>query len=95
MVDAGVSFTICVPIAFVTFSTAGLKTLVPQARSRIIAAGPFHNLVLWVFLASVTRLGLFSLASYVSGYQHISDVGQVVISVDAVSRFFMIVASTI
>lgn len=88
MVDAGVSFTICIPIAFVTFSTAGLKTLVPQARSRIIAAGPFHNLVLWVFLVLITRLGLFNLASFVSGYRHISDVGQVVISVDTVSRVF-------
>jgi S2P endopeptidase len=86
MVDAGASFTICIPIAFVTFSTAGLKSLVPQARSRIIAAGPFHNLVLWVFLASVTRLGLFSLASLVSGYQHISDVGKIVVSVDVVSQ---------
>ena len=87
MVEAGVSLTICIPIAFVTFSTAGLKTLVPQARSRIIAAGPFHNLVLWAFLASVTRLGLFNLVSFVSGYRNISDVGQVVIGVDAVSRF--------
>ena len=87
MIDAGASFFICIPIAFVTFSTASLRTLVPQARSRIIAAGPFHNLVLWVFLVSVTRLGLFSLASFVSGYRNISDVGQVVISVDAVSQF--------
>ena len=86
MVDAGASFIICIPIAFVTFSTASLRTLVPQARSRIIAAGPFHNLVLWIFLALVTRLGLFSLA-FVPGYRHISDVGQVVISVDAVSQF--------
>ena len=85
MVDAGVSFTICIPVAFVTFSTAGLKTLVPQARSRIIAAGPFHNLVLWGFLALVTRFGIFSLAFLVSGYRHISDLGQVIISVDAVS----------
>ena len=87
MVDAGVSFTICIPIAFVSFSVAGLKTLMPSARSRIIAAGPFHNLVLWVFLALVTRFGHFSLPSFLSGYQHISDVGQVVISVDAVSEF--------
>ena len=87
MVDAGASFIICIPIAFVTFSAAGLKTLVPEARSRIIAAGPFHNLVLWVFLALVTRLGLCSLASFVSGYRHISDIGQVVISVDVVSQF--------
>ena len=87
MVEAGVSLTICVPVAFVTFSTASLKTLAPQARSRIIAAGPFHNLVLWGFLVLVTRLGIFSLASFVSGYQLISDVGQVVVSVDAVSRF--------
>jgi len=86
MIDAGASFTICIPIAFVTFSVAGLKTLMPQARSRITAAGPFNNLMLWAFLALVTRLGLFNLASFVSGYRHISDVGQVVISVDTVSE---------
>lgn len=88
MVDAGTSFTVCIPIAFVTFSAAGLKTLVPQSRSRIIAAGPFHNLVLWIFLASVTRLGLFSWASLVSGFRNISDIGQVVTSVDVVSQFY-------
>jgi S2P endopeptidase len=93
MVDAGASFTVCMPIAFVTFSVASLKTLLPQARSRIVAAGPFHNLVLWIFLALVTRLGLFTLASFVSGYRHISDVGQVVIGVDAVSLFFMTAGS--
>ena len=86
MVDAGASLTICIPTAFVTFSAAGLKTLVPQARSRIIVAGPFHNLLLWVILALVTRLDLFSLASFVSGYRRVSDVGQVVISVDTVSQ---------
>ncbi|KAF8809440.1 hypothetical protein BYT27DRAFT_7337196 [Phlegmacium glaucopus] len=63
--------------AFVTFSVAGLKTLMPRARSRITAAGSFHNLVLRVFLALVTRLGLFSLASFVSGHRHISDIGSV------------------
>jgi S2P endopeptidase len=87
MVDVGASFTICIPAAFVTFPVADLKTLVPQARSRIIAAGPFHNLVLWVFLALVTHLGLFSWAAFISGYRQISDVGQVIISVDVVSRF--------
>lgn len=86
MVDAGASFTICIPIAFVTFSVAGLKNLMPQARSRIIAAGPFHNLLLWVSLVLVTRLGLSSLAHFFSGYQNISDIGQVVISVDVVSQ---------
>lgn len=87
MVDVGASFTICIPTAFVTFSAARLKTLVPQARSRIIAGGPFHNLVLWFFLAMVTRLDLINLASFVSGYRHVSDIGQVVTSVDDVSQF--------
>jgi len=61
----------------------------PQARSRIIAAGAFHNLVLWVFLALVTRLGLFNWVSFVSGYRHISHVGQVVIGVDASSPLYL------
>jgi len=62
---------------------------VPQARSRIIAAGPFHNLLLWVILALVTRLDIFSLASFVSGYRRVSDVGQVVISVDTGSPLYL------
>ncbi|KAF8958412.1 hypothetical protein BDZ97DRAFT_1668560 [Flammula alnicola] len=82
MIDSGASFTVCIPAAFVSFPTAGMKALPSQARSRIIAAGPFHNIVFWCFLVFITRSGLINLASFVSGYQNVSNVGKVVIDVN-------------
>ena len=84
MTAAGASFTICFPAAFVTFPTVGMKALTPQARSRVISAGAFHNLVFWCFLAIVTFSGVVNLASYVSGYRNVSDLGKVVVDVDQV-----------
>ncbi|KIM43629.1 hypothetical protein M413DRAFT_18068 [Hebeloma cylindrosporum] len=82
MTAAGASFTICFPAAFVTFPTVGMKALSPQARSRVTAAGAFHNLVFWCFLVVVLRSGVANLASYVSGYRNVSDLGKVVVDVD-------------
>jgi len=84
MIAAGASFTICLPVAFVTLPTSGMQALTARARSRVISAGPFHNLVLWCFLVLITRTGVANLASYVSGYRNVSDVGKVVVDVDQV-----------
>jgi S2P endopeptidase len=84
MTAAGASFTVCFPAAFVTFPTAGMQALTAPARSRVISAGPLHNLVLWCFLVLVIRMGVANLASYVSGYRNVSDFGKVVVDVDKV-----------
>ena len=84
-VAAGVSFIVCIPAAFVTFPSEGLQVLSPRARTRIIAAGPFHNLVFWCILVLFGRVGAGSLGWSVIGYDNVGDVGKVVLDVDTVS----------
>ncbi|KDR70284.1 hypothetical protein GALMADRAFT_255189 [Galerina marginata CBS 339.88] len=81
MITAGVSFTVCIPAAFVSFPVAGMKSLAAQARSRVTAAGPFHNLAFWCFLALITRLEVVNIVSFVSGYRNISNTGKIVVAV--------------
>lgn len=87
-VAAGVSFIVCIPAAFVTFPSEGLQVLSPRARTRIIAAGPFHNLVFWCILVLLGRVGAGSLAWSVMGYDNVGDAGNVVLDVDAGSPLY-------
>lgn len=80
----GASLIACVPAAFVSFPDTAVRGLPPRARARVIAAGPFHNLVLWGALLLAVRLGLPSGVAAVTGYRSVSDVGNVVVSVSSV-----------
>ena len=84
ILSAGASITIIFPAAFVTLPTTALDALAPRARARIVAAGPFHNLLLWLLLASAARSGLDS-ALWSFGYKDVSSMGRAVINVDTVS----------
>jgi S2P endopeptidase len=81
---AGGSFTVCIPAAFVTFSTLGTNNLRREARARVIAAGPFHNFVSWCLLALLLRLGIANLSIMISGYTNVSAIGKVIVDVKAV-----------
>ncbi|KAJ7083720.1 hypothetical protein B0H15DRAFT_850488 [Mycena belliarum] len=81
VMTAGASFTVVVPAAFVTFPATALESLKPFARSRIIAAGPFHNLVFWCLLLFVERIGAGDLITSMM-YRDVSDVGRVVVKID-------------
>ncbi|KAF5381612.1 hypothetical protein D9615_005501 [Tricholomella constricta] len=84
ILSAGLSFTFVIPSAFVSFSPAALDSLAPRARARIIAAGPFHNILLWCVLVSFgyTRLGdVF----WSVGYQDLSTLGRIVVGVESKS----------
>jgi hypothetical protein len=83
ILSAGAAFTLVIPSAFVSFPSAALDALTPHARSRIISAGPFHNLVFWSVLVLVQRIGVGD-AFWAIGYKDMSAVGRVVIGVDAV-----------
>ncbi|KAG6837015.1 hypothetical protein H0H93_016222 [Arthromyces matolae] len=76
------------PIAtFVTFSNVTLEGLIPRARARIIAAGAFHNILLWGLLLAIgyARLGdLF----WSIGYKDVSAQGRVVVDVDTRSPLY-------
>ena len=51
---------------------------------RIISAGAFHNLVLWLVLASASWLGVGTLFWSCLGYQDVSAYGRVVLAVEEV-----------
>lgn len=84
ILNAGFSFTLAFPSAFVTLSAAGLNHLTPRARVRVIAAGPFHNILFWCLLVCVGYTPL-SRTFWSAGYQDISALGRVVVGVDTVS----------
>ncbi|KAJ7182585.1 hypothetical protein C8R43DRAFT_7552, partial [Mycena crocata] len=79
--SAGASFTVVVPAAFVTFPAAAMDALQPFARSRIIAAGPFHNLVFWFLLVLVNQVGTGDFLARTL-YRDVSDIGRVVVGID-------------
>ena len=73
---AGLSVTVCLPTAFVVFSS---HTLPPLTNARIAAAGPFHNLLCWLLAASLLRA--VEWAAYVDS----NSWGKVIIRVQPVS----------
>ncbi|KAJ6467002.1 hypothetical protein C8R45DRAFT_910136 [Mycena sanguinolenta] len=81
IMSAGVSFTVVIPAAFVSFSATALEALKPLARSRIIAAGPFHNLIFWSLLVLVDRTRTGNFLSHTT-YREVSDAGRVVVGID-------------
>lgn len=84
IMSAGASFTVVVPAAFVAFSATALEALKPFARSRIIAAGPFHNFVFWGLLLVSDRIGTGEFLTRVV-YRDVSHLGRVVVGIDGVS----------
>ncbi|KAF8201041.1 hypothetical protein K438DRAFT_1821267 [Mycena galopus ATCC 62051] len=81
IMSAGASFTVVIPAAFVSFPSTALEALKPFARSRIIAAGPFHNLVFWSLLLLVDRVGTGDFLTRTI-YREVSDIGRVVVGMD-------------
>ena len=61
-----------------------MENLSPRARLRVISAGAFHNLVLWVTLVGISWLGLGSLIWSFLGYTDVRGLGKVVVDVNEV-----------
>ncbi|KAF9524954.1 peptidase family M50-domain-containing protein [Crepidotus variabilis] len=83
----GASLTVCIPAAFVNFPTAAMNSLSPKARARVIAAGPFHNIIFAVVVLISARF--VNVASLVSGYKNVSEIGRVVVDVDPSSPLYL------
>ncbi|KAJ7853498.1 hypothetical protein B0H14DRAFT_782643 [Mycena olivaceomarginata] len=81
IMSAGASFTVVIPAAFVSFPSTALEALRPFARSRIIAAGPFHNFVFWTLLVLVDRAGMGDFLTR-TVYRDVSHIGRVVVGID-------------
>ncbi|EKM77676.1 hypothetical protein AGABI1DRAFT_114978, partial [Agaricus bisporus var. burnettii JB137-S8] len=58
-----------------------LDTLRPPAKSRIISAGPFHNLLFWCFCFLTSYIGSGLFWTFL-GYKDISALGRVVLQVE-------------
>ncbi|KAG2004629.1 hypothetical protein CC2G_003164 [Coprinopsis cinerea AmutBmut pab1-1] len=82
--SAGSSLALVIPTAFVAFSSASMNTLNSLAKARVIAAGPFHNLISW---AVVVLLRVSGLEEWGVGfwYQDVGDVGRGVLRVEPYS----------
>ena len=87
MTTAGASFTVCIPAAFVTFSSSGTNNLRRGARARIIAAGPFHNFAVWCILALLIRFGITNFSLIISGYKNVSTMGKAIVDVKTVGSY--------
>ncbi|KAE9388652.1 hypothetical protein BT96DRAFT_980965 [Gymnopus androsaceus JB14] len=89
ILSSGLAVTLVIPSAFVSFSAGLMSSLDAIAKARIIAAGPWHNFVLWAvlvvsgksvsFVDSATGLGN---AFTTLGWNDISKDGRVVIGLD-------------
>lgn len=86
--SSGASIVVCLPAAFVAFSTSSMESLRSGKKARIVAAGPFHNLVAWCFwigVGWVVNNGGGGVLLPVLGYRDVGGIGRVVLSVDEVS----------
>ncbi|KAJ3726257.1 peptidase family M50-domain-containing protein [Lentinula raphanica] len=89
ILSSGLTVTLIIPSAFVSFSTALMGSLDAFSKAQIIAAGPWHNFLLWIFL-----IGLGKSASLVEnatglgtalvnlGWEDLSKEGRVVVEID-------------
>ncbi|PPQ99972.1 hypothetical protein CVT24_009551 [Panaeolus cyanescens] len=81
MTSCGAYLLLFIPAAFVSFSQTGFKNLNASARLRITAAGPFHNLLLWWFLAVFAMTPLPGLLGFFTGYKTLNGEGVVVVGI--------------
>ncbi|KIY52206.1 peptidase M50 [Fistulina hepatica ATCC 64428] len=78
--SAGFSLLVVIPSAFVSMTTTAFDTVSSRARLRIIAAGPWHNALLFA-----TILVAKQMAGWVVSYEDVGGLGLFVAEVDAES----------
>ena len=91
LLSAGASLAVAFPSAHVTFPPRYLETLSSFRRARIISAGPWHNVVMWLVLLAIgssiswversTSIGSVALGII---YEDISDTGRMVVGLEEV-----------
>ncbi|KAJ3538091.1 hypothetical protein NMY22_g5314 [Coprinellus aureogranulatus] len=80
LLSAGASLAIVLPTAHVALSTPLFSALPSLPKMRIISAGPFHNLVMWVVLLGLRKSGLGEVGRWI-WWESVSE-GVVVWGVD-------------
>lgn len=84
LLSCGLSFIVCIPTAFVSLSESAVQRATPRSRARVLAAGCFHNFILWTVFSLVSQIGVLATFGSLIGYKDISNVGKGVINVDPV-----------
>ena len=87
ILSVGVSLLIFLPSVFVKLPLAAVETLAPASRLRVVAAGPFHNLIFWCLLVVAGYAGIGA-AFWSISYRNLSTIGKVVVNVEPVSFKF-------
>lgn len=85
LTSAGASLLVMIPSAFVSISSGTLSRLRATGRLRIASAGAYHNILIFVIISLLGRTKFGNRALSI-GYEDVSRLGKVVISVDDVSR---------
>ena len=81
----GLSFVVAFPSAHIVLPSASVKALKPTRRLRIIAAGPFHNVMFWILLVAGSWIGSGRVDWSLLGYEDVMGLGRVVVGLDSVS----------
>ncbi|KAH9942695.1 hypothetical protein B0H21DRAFT_750382 [Amylocystis lapponica] len=81
LLSAGASLILILPSAFVALPAAEISALPSLPRLRIVAAGAFHNLLLWALLIAGTRAFTALDILSVFGYTDVTSWARVVTSV--------------
>ncbi|EMD32425.1 hypothetical protein CERSUDRAFT_99509 [Gelatoporia subvermispora B] len=85
LLSTGASLTLLLPSAFVALPASATRALPAPARLRLIAAGAFHNLLLYLFLVALAHLGLGAALWGAAGYTDVARFGRVVTRVAELS----------
>lgn len=92
ILSVGLSFFVAFPSAYVVLPSAYVKALKPTVRLRIIAAGPFHNLMFWILLVAGSWIGAGRVSWNLFGYENVTGLGRVVVGLDSVSLLYIFLA---
>ncbi|KAJ8082502.1 hypothetical protein PM082_008357 [Marasmius tenuissimus] len=104
LLSVGASLTVAFPSAHVAFPPRYVETLPSFRRARIISAGPWHNIVMWLGLLAAGRTIRWvekstSVGSAVLGlvYEDISHTGRMVVAIeeDSPLRNYLTPGSTV
>ncbi|KAI8973161.1 hypothetical protein BD414DRAFT_468867 [Trametes punicea] len=82
LASAGLGLTVILPSAFVAFPSEETDSLPRRSRVRLISAGAFHNLMLWLAFGVAASIRTHELVWPILGYHDVSAYGRAVVKVD-------------
>jgi S2P endopeptidase len=83
--SVGVSLTLVIPAAFVALDSNAMRLARQSDQLRIIAAGAWHNLLLYGACSTAAWLDVYDGIYSLLGYRDVSSLGLVVVGLEEVS----------